>query len=287
MKKLFKTIVTIWVIIIFGFFVMLYIGGIDTWERDAAAYPTRHEYIMLNNVAIFRHIFLKLGLPDDSWIAGGLKALSRHYYKNGITHIPEDDAERVHWRYLHYLRPYRGWFLKANEVADQKELIEQAVIVVTQFPERQAKNKRIMEKYAFRDVAYAFVLATETMKPGANPTPEQIKVLVMGAERALTLLGPSFKLYGEEDQGMYGLMTVKSFSFAGAIIFHRWEFDKYNCADPIVDTYVRLRRALPYRMKQVTPHNTFIKFDFNQVSKYQTKVEGILADECNIQLQGT
>lgn len=282
MKKLALRILGIWAAIIVYFFVTLYLNGRDIWKEEASAYPTRHAYVMLNNIALFRFLMLRVGVPDDSWIALGLESVSEHYFEQGLDMIPEEDAERLHWRYLHYLRPYQGGFVDKERVGDRAKLIDQAVIVATQYPYKSAKNNLILERYGFMEVSYSFELANFRYAIKGKPSKKEIEKFVISIALAYDALTKKLPLHTEEQMGAYGAVLFRSMELASALIFYNWQEGDYDCDGAFVRAYKDLRAQFPERIRKVMPAAAVAKGDVNRISQYQPKAEEILAKECNI-----
>ena len=256
-------------------------GGAKAWQEEASGYSTKNEYIILNYTALFRFLLLKAGVLDSNFFYQWIEGISDDAYQEGIKKIPEDDAERLFWRYMRYLRPYEGGFLSREEVSDPKKLFSEATTIVTEYPYKTAKNTLLMERYAFEQVAFAFRLGERYAYYGEYAQ-KQMKKEVIASEDTLERLAPAFPLYGEENKGIYGLFVMKSFQLASEVISYDSKAGRLTCDSPLVTAYRKLRTNFPERIKKVAPPNMIAKANYSVVSKHQPEVEAFLAKECNI-----
>jgi len=284
-KGHYEKIFSFFLVTIVGIFLLAGInmveGGAKAWQEEASGYPTKNEYIILNYTALFRFLLLKAGVADSNFFYRWIEGISDDAYQEGIQKIPEDDAERLFWRYMCYLRPYEGGFLSREEVSDSKKLFSEAMVIVTEYPYKKAKNTLLMERYAFEQVAFAFRLGGLYAYYGEY-SQEQARKEVIAVEDALERLAPSYPLYGEENKGIYGLFVMNSFGVAAGVIFYDSKAGRLTCDSPLVAAYTKLRTNFPERIKKVAPPNMIANANYSMVSKHQPKAEAFLAKECNI-----
>src|SRR5262249_48225624 len=162
----------------------------------------------------------------------------------------EEDAERLFWRYMRYLRPYEGSFLSPEEVSNRKQMISEALAVATEYPYGYAKNKLLVERYAFEQVAFAFEMAAFDYAFRGFPSRQDARKLAIAGEMAFEKLASNYPLYENEQKGIYGLFLMHLMQLTTAVLVYNWEEEGYTCNDELVSTFAQLRSNFPERIRK-------------------------------------
>ena len=254
--------------------------NVRLWEEQAAAYDTKWEYSVSNNMTTLRTYLLRRGMSDTNTLYRFFERIHYAAYRDGLAKIPDGDGERYIWQYSYYLAPYVLAKVPPEQVGNRVERVDQATEIAINLPTTPMKNEWFDKQPRYALSYYSFEFAFNYATQG-KPSKEDFVAMVHQAVWMIESVEAKMPPTTLDEKGAYGLYIIKAFQIAAPAITEYWLPKSLPCGHPAVGDYTTLRHkitgALPAvmadtEMKQLPP--------LEQISDQSVKADTILSKKC-------